>query len=161
VNANPVSANYAIDAAREILDTLPRLLERLDDIELRSRQARASLFAGLAFSNTKTALAHNISYGITLRHGTPHGIACSFCLPQVMEWAIGARPACDAALERIFGADLRAGVQRLRRFLHGVGVGTEPADHGVGRAEWDDLVERAMAGERGRNFIGRITVMQA
>jgi phosphonate metabolism-associated iron-containing alcohol dehydrogenase len=161
VNANPVSANYAIDAAREILDTLPRLLERLDDLELRSRQARASLFAGLAFSNTKTALAHNISYGITLRHGTPHGIACSFCLPQVMEWAIGARPACDAALERIFGADLRAGVQRLRRFMQSVGVGTEPADHGVGRAEWDDLVERAMEGERGRNFIGRITVMQA
>jgi hypothetical protein len=79
----------------------------------------------------------------------------------VMDWAIGAQPACDAALERIFGPDLRAGVQRLTRFIRGVGVGTEPSDHGVGRDEWDDLVERAMEGERGRNFIGRITVMQA
>ena len=78
VNANPVSANYAVEAAREIIDALPRLLERLNDLDLRARLARASLFAGLAFSNTKTALAHNISYGITLRHGTPHGIACSF-----------------------------------------------------------------------------------
>ena len=34
--------------------------------------------AGFAFSNTKTALAHNISYDITLKRGTPHGIACSF-----------------------------------------------------------------------------------
>ena len=161
VNANPVSANYAVEAAREIIDTLPRLLERLDDLDLRTRLARASLFAGLAFSNTKTALAHNISYAITLRHGTPHGIACSFCLPQVMEWAIGASPACDEALKRIFGDDLRKGVQRLTKFMEGVGVGTRPSDHGVGRDEWDDLVERAMEGERGRNFIGRITVTQA
>ncbi len=161
VNANPVSANYAVEAAREILDALPRLLERLDDLDLRSRLARASLFAGLAFSNTKTALAHNISYGITLRHGTAHGIACSFCLPQVMEWAIGASPACDEALKRIFGPDLRQGVQRLMKFLQGVGVGTNPSDHGVGRDEWDDLVERAIEGERGRNFIGRVTVTQA
>ncbi len=125
VNANPVSANYAVEAAREVMDALPRLLDRLDDLDLRTRLARASLFAGLAFSNTKTALAHNISYDITLRHGTAHGIACSFCLPQVMEWAIGATPACDEALARIFGGDLRQGVQKLTRFMHGVGVGDE------------------------------------
>ena len=129
-------------AAREIIDTLPRLLDRLGDIELRTRLARASLFAGLAFSNTKTALAHNISYDITLRHGTAHGIACSFCLPQVMEWAIGATPACDEALRRIFGPDLKQGVKQLTRFLQGVGVGTDPSDHGVGAREWDDLVEK-------------------
>jgi alcohol dehydrogenase len=161
VNANPVSANHAVNAAREIIDTLPRLLDRLGDIDLRTRLARASLFAGLAFSNTKTALAHNISYDITLRHGTAHGIACSFCLPQVMEWAVGANPACDEALKRIFGPDLDDGVQRLTRFMHAVGVGTKPSDHGVGASEWDDLVEKAMAGERGRNFIGRVTVTQA
>ena len=112
VNANPVSANYAVEAARDIIDALPRLLERLDDLDLRTRLARASLFAGLHSRNTKTALAHNISYGITLRHGTPHGIACSFCLPQVMGWAIGASPACDESLKRTSGEDLHKGVQR-------------------------------------------------
>ena len=50
VNGNPVSANFAVEAAREIIDTLPRLLDRLGDVELRARQARASLLAGLAFS---------------------------------------------------------------------------------------------------------------
>ena len=70
VNGNPVSASYAVEAAREIIDTLPRLMQRLDDVDLRARQAHASLLAGLAFSNTKTALAHNISYDITLRSGT-------------------------------------------------------------------------------------------
>ena len=51
-------------------------------------------------------------------------------------------------------------VQRLIRFMHSVGVGTRPSDHGVGADEWDDLVEKAMGGERGRNFIGRVTVTQ-
>ena len=77
-----------------------------------------------------------------------------------MEWAIGANPACDDALQRIFGPDLEQGVQRLTRFLLDVGVGTKPSDHGVGRDEWDDLVERASEGERGRNFIGHVPVMQ-
>jgi alcohol dehydrogenase len=155
VNANPVSAELAVAAAREVLDVLPRLVERLDDIELRSRQARASLMAGLAFSNTKTALAHNISYDVTLRHGTAHGIACSFSLPQVMRWAIGCDADCDRRLGAVFGCDLERGAERLQAFLEGLGVPTLPAAHGLDDGEWTALVDRAFAGERGRNFIGR------
>ncbi|WP_439498525.1 iron-containing alcohol dehydrogenase PsrA [Bosea sp. (in: a-proteobacteria)] len=155
VNGNPVSANYAVEAAREIIETLPRLLDRLDDVELRARQARASLLAGLAFSNTKTALAHNISYDITLKTGTVHGIACSFSLPIVMGWAMGAQSQCDAALRRIFGSDLHAGAERLTAFLQDLGVDTDPSAYGVSPGEWDRLVEKALEGERGRNFIGR------
>ncbi|MGO4670770.1 iron-containing alcohol dehydrogenase PsrA [Bosea sp. 2YAB26] len=155
VNGNPVSANYAVEAAREIIDTLPRLMERLDDIGLRERQMRASLLAGLAFSNTKTALAHNISYDITLKSGTIHGIACSFSLPIVMRWAMGTQPQCDAALRRVFGSDLDAGAERLGLFLQGLGVKTDPAAYGVSPVEWDRLVAKALEGERGRNFIGR------
>jgi alcohol dehydrogenase len=161
VNGNPVSANYAVEAAREIIETLPRLLDRLDDVDLRTRQMRASLLAGLAFSNTKTALAHNISYDITLKSGTIHGIACSFSLPTVMRWATGAQPQCDMALRRIFGPDLEAGADRLEAFLQDCGVKTDPAAYGVSPAEWDRLVEKAMQGERGRNFIGRLTARAA
>lgn len=155
VSANPVSANFAVEAAREVIAVLPRLVEDLDSLELRTRQARAALFAGFAFSNTKTALAHNISYDITLRRGTPHGIACSFCLPLVMQWSVGCDPACDANLRRIFGDDLFAGIAVLRAFLHCLGVSTDPSAYGLKDDDWRVLVERAMAGERGRNFIGR------
>lgn len=161
VNGNPVSANYAVEAAREIIDTLPRLLERLDDAELRARQMRASLLAGMAFSNTKTALAHNISYDITLKSGTIHGIACSFSLPIVMRWATGAQPQCDAALRRVFGPDLEAGAERLGAFLRDLGVSTDPTAYGVSAGEWNRLVGKALEGERGRNFIGRQAAMAA
>ena len=158
VSANPVSANFAVEAAKEVIETLPLLLEDLSNLELRSRQARAATMAGLAFSNTKTALAHNISYDITLARGTPHGIACSFCLPAVMRWSIGADAQCDVNLRRIFGPDLRAGADRLRMMIESLGVSTSPADYGLNDAEWRCLVERAMQGERGKNFIGRLNL---
>ena len=161
VNANPVSATYAVRAAREIMETLPRLLDNLGDIDLRARQAQASLLAGLAFSNTKTALAHNISYDITLQQGTVHGIACSFCLPAVMAWAVGNDAQCDATLRDIFGPDLDAGVRRLTSFLETLGVRTDPAAHGVSPPDWSRLVAKAMQGERGKNFIGRPEVRAA
>jgi len=154
VNANPVSANHAVVAASELLDTLPKLLDRLDDIQLRARVAQASLFAGLAFSNTKTALAHSLSYYLTLHHGTVHGIACSFTLPAVMRSVIGRNEICDRALQRIFGADLLAGADKLETFLTQLGVSTRPTDYGVTQEKWLTALEEAMQGERGRNFIG-------
>jgi hypothetical protein len=58
-----VSTNHAVFAAREVIECLPRLSRDLhNDVVLWSRMARASLFAGLAFSNTKTALADSLSY---------------------------------------------------------------------------------------------------
>ncbi len=154
VNANPVSSALGVAAASEILASLPALADDLGNLVLRTRLARSAVIAGLAFSNTKTALAHSISYPITLRHGVPHGIACSFSLPLVMRWVSGANDACDAALKRIFGPDLAAGADRLRDFLEGLGVSTLPAAHGVKAEEWEKLVKDALAGERGKNFLG-------
>ena len=122
---------------------------------------RASLLAGLAFSNTKTALAHNISYDITLKSGTIHGIACSFSLPMVMRWAMGAQPQCDAALRRVFGPDLEAGAERLGAFLRDLGVAPDPPAYCVSGGGWNPQVGNGLRGERGRNFIGRQAAMAA
>ncbi|WP_425450508.1 iron-containing alcohol dehydrogenase PsrA [Virgifigura deserti] len=154
VNHNPVSGALAVAAAREMIETLPRLVDDLGNLDLRTRVAKAALLAGLAFSNTKTALAHNISYPITLRHGIPHGLACSFSLPMVMRSAVGASAECDAALAAIFDGDLKRGADRLEGFLASLGVSVETADYGISEAEWREIVEEAFRGERGRNFIG-------
>jgi phosphonate metabolism-associated iron-containing alcohol dehydrogenase len=153
-NANPVSTNHAVFAATELIGTLPRLANDLANPGFRARVARAALCAGLAFSNTRTALAHSVSYPITLRYGIAHGIACSFSLAMVMASVIGADADCDESLRRIFGRDLEAGVNRLENFLADLGVSTDPADHGVEREEWQTLLDTALAGERGQNFIG-------
>jgi alcohol dehydrogenase len=155
VNANPVSASLAVSAARAVLETLPALARELGKAELRLGMMRAATLAGLAFSNTKTALAHSLSYHFTLHHGIAHGIACSFSLPLVMRSAIGCDPVCDAALAAIFGPDLAAAPDRLTAFLEGLGVSTRAEDHGIASGEWQKLIDDALAGERGKNFLGR------
>jgi phosphonate metabolism-associated iron-containing alcohol dehydrogenase len=154
VNANPVSANHAVAAARSIIDTLPKLAGDLDDVTLRSDMAIASLSAGLAFSNTKTAIAHSLSYPLTLRHNLPHGIACSFSLPMILRSMRGTGGLCGEALGRIFGGDIDRGAAELENLLHTLGVSTDPKSYGVGMDEWHALIAEASMGERGQNFLG-------
>lgn len=154
-NGNPISTNHAVFAASEMMVALPLLLEDLGNLEMRARVSRASLFAGLAFSNTKTALAHSVSYPITLKYNVVHGLACSFSLPMIMASVIGENNECDINLSRIFGNDLNEGVKKLDRFLEGLGVSTSAADYGVQKDELQDLLTSALEGERGLNFIGR------
>ncbi|MBN4667129.1 iron-containing alcohol dehydrogenase [Pandoraea nosoerga] len=154
VNANPISDTFAVAAARDMMHVLPQLMAALDDEALRSRAALAALQAGLAFSNTKTALAHSISYDMTIRHGLPHGIACSFTLPAVMRLAIGRRPDRDAVLAQVFDGDIASAPARLTAFLNGLGVATEFAAYGVSEPESSAMIAAALDGPRGRNFIG-------
>jgi phosphonate metabolism-associated iron-containing alcohol dehydrogenase len=154
VNANPVSARHAVAAARAILSDLPKLLIDLGNLELRSSVAEASLNAGLAFSNTKTAIAHNISYPITLKWGIQHGIACSFTLPTVLQSVIGTGGFREASLKEIFGQDLDKGADDLTAFLGQLGVSHRFADHKIPAESFRSIIDEAFAGERGKNFIG-------
>lgn len=154
VNANPISDTFALSAISDILECLPLLLRDLSSQTLRTRMALAALKAGMAFSNTKTALAHSISYEMTLRHGLPHGIACSFTLPLVLGLAWGHDQERDQTLQRLFGNDLVKAQGQLRDFLHSLGVRTEFADYGVAAEDAEAIIQYALQGARGKNFIG-------
>lgn len=155
-HATPVSRLYAVAAAREIMSVLPRLSENLGDPDLRARMAQAALFAGMAFSVTKTAIAHSISYPITLHHGVIHGIACSFTLPAITRSLEGINSPVGTALQEALGA--RAGPEaadRLESFLSALEVSTAPADYGIDIEGMEELVTSAFEGERGKNYVGQ------
>lgn len=155
-NANPVTRHYAAKAAREILAALPVLQSNPADKAARAALSQGATLAGLAFSNTMTALAHNISYPVTLEKGVVHGIACSFALPLVMEAAIGVDAACDATISAVFDCPAVEAPAKLRAVLQALGVATDPADYGYNQDDWRKLVQTAIEGPRGRNFIGQI-----
>ena len=52
----------------------------------------AGLYAGISISHTKTALAHSISYPLTLKFNIPHGLACSFTLPTIFAYMLKFEP---------------------------------------------------------------------
>jgi alcohol dehydrogenase class IV len=148
-HSNPISEALALEAARLVLEALPAL-DGPQPLAARVALARASLLAGLAMSHTQTALAHALSYELTLAEHLPHGEACAVWLPMVWELALGVSPTCDAALARVFGVPAREGAQRLRAWLQSRGVTPRDLRESVaGRA----ALEQEMRSVRGRNFI--------
>jgi phosphonate metabolism-associated iron-containing alcohol dehydrogenase len=149
-HSNPISEALAVEAARLVIAMLPVLLEQPGNPQARSALARASLLAGLAMSHTQTALAHALSYALTLNEQVPHGEACAVWLPMVWELALGAAPACDAALARVFEVPAGEGVQYLRGWLDALAIRPRDLrDSARGRATLDQEMRSA----RGRNFI--------
>jgi phosphonate metabolism-associated iron-containing alcohol dehydrogenase len=83
-NSTPVSRGFAFQSLELSTQSLPIIMNNLSNLELRHKLQIASLNAGLAISQTKTAIAHSISYPLTIYHGVPHGLACSFTLPNLL-----------------------------------------------------------------------------
>lgn len=84
-NSNEISRVYSLEAIKRIVNNIEKVLTHPNEITLRNEIALGSLYAGLAFSNTRTTACHSISYPLTLELGIDHGIAASLTLAKVME----------------------------------------------------------------------------
>lgn len=80
-----VSKAYAEMALRLTMQALTPTLAQPTILEHREKLQLASLWAGMAISINRTAIAHAISYPLTSKLGVPHGLACSFTLPALIE----------------------------------------------------------------------------
>lgn len=85
-NASPGSLAFATRAAQTSLRVLGSLAPMNIEAGQRTLLMEASLLSGMAISQTRTALAHAMSYPITARFGLPHGLACSFTLPALLAY---------------------------------------------------------------------------
>jgi alcohol dehydrogenase len=84
-NSTPITRAFAFKSLALSNDALPIVMKEPHNIKARRNLQTASLLAGFAISQTRTAIAHSISYGFTSRFGVPHGLACSFSLKKIIE----------------------------------------------------------------------------
>ncbi len=84
-NRTPISETLALKALALANHALPVLINQSENLLYREMMQQAALLAGLAISHTRTAIAHAISYPVTMRFGVPHGLACSFTLPKIIQ----------------------------------------------------------------------------
>ena len=83
-NGTPVSRALAFQALALSKEALPTAIGNPNNLEARQKLQIASTLAGMAISQTKTAIAHAISYPLTSIYGVPHGLACSFSLSAII-----------------------------------------------------------------------------
>jgi alcohol dehydrogenase len=87
-NATTVTTALAAHGLALVPDALREL--KADPVSLAAREdmAEAALLSGLAISQTRTALAHSMSYPISAHVGMPHGLACALVMPAVLEFNV-------------------------------------------------------------------------
>ena len=100
-NRTVASTAFSIQALKLLISSLPAVLERPQDLLARAQLQQGSVLAGLAISHTRTALAHALSYPLTIHFGVPHGLACSFTLVELLKL-------CQHQVADVLGDDLTA-----------------------------------------------------
>lgn len=85
-NSNRETIEIAENSLRLIVNSLPLLMDDLQNSKYRSMMQEASFLAGIAISRSRTAIAHSISYPLTSKFNVPHGIACSFTLTSIIDF---------------------------------------------------------------------------
>lgn len=104
-NATPISLALATRALLLGFAALPPLAQGRGGDAERDQMAECSLLAGMAISQSRTALCHSMSYPITAHFGVPHGLACAFTMPAVLRYNLAAD---DGRLARL-GEALNSG----------------------------------------------------
>lgn len=145
-NRSPVSEAHATRALELAVEALPLLLgSREPDMASRFRMQGASLLAGLAISQTRTAIAHSISYPLTAHFNVPHGLACSFTLSRILDSHLEANPEPDH----------RPLLLRVKQLLEGLDLGARLATY-VDQSQLDGLKAEMIHKGRADNFTGRV-----
>ena len=81
--STPVSIEWAKRSLEISIEVTPLLLKGNATIQNLQEMMLASSYAGMAISESHTAVAHSISYPISSKFGVPHGLACSFTIPAI------------------------------------------------------------------------------
>jgi alcohol dehydrogenase class IV len=85
-SANFISDFFAKEAIKILGESLPKVVEDLNNIELREKMMLGSLFDALSFSNGKLGAVHGFAHPIGIKFDIPHGLICGLLLPYVMEY---------------------------------------------------------------------------
>jgi alcohol dehydrogenase len=151
--ANPFSDALARDAIGVLLNTLPKVHRRPDDLEARSAVHAAATRAGLACANAQLGVGHALTDGLASRLRIPHARAMAVLLPYVLEFNQPVAREQYGSLTGVLGAgplqSRFALGARLRTLQDAVGVPRQLAQLGIDASAWAealrDVVVRAGA----------------
>lgn len=146
-----VTRAFSLLAIRLIRAHLEDLADHPQDERLRDVIGKASLYAGLAFSNTKTTVCHSVSYPITEKFGVPHGTAVALTLGDFMDYNKEAIPDY-AALLAAFQCESAAAVKAwIAAMLRRGGFADRLSGFGIGESDIPYITAHAFTRGRADN----------
>ena len=83
---SPMTDLNSLEAIKIIIDTLPKVYENPEDIQLREHMMLGSLYAGLAFSNASLGAVHAMAHSLGGLKDLPHGLCNTILLDKVIDY---------------------------------------------------------------------------
>ena len=151
--ANFLSDVQALAAVRGITEHLFPALDHPGDVQAREGLARASLQAGLAFTNALLGATHAISHQIGGLTDLPHGLLNAIMLPHVMEFnaPVTAERLADVAAAMGVPTGLMspceaadAAIQTVRALVSKASLPASLREIGVRMLQIDDIARNAL-----------------
>ncbi|MFT4000900.1 MAG: iron-containing alcohol dehydrogenase [Rhizobium sp.] len=147
-NGNAHSEALALSALKLIGANLEKVANNPDDRDAREAMMLGATHAGLAVSNTSTALIHGLSRPVGAFFHVPHGMSNAMVLPLVTQFSLNSALPQYAAAARALGcaaltdSDRIAGVKLVEAFIglnRRLKVPT-PQAFGIDKSRYIDLV---------------------
>ncbi len=148
-----LSQGLALSAIRGIVEHLPVVVEDPRDLVAREGMARASLQAGMAFTNALLGATHAIAHQIGGALDLPHGLLNAILLPHVMRF--NAETHADRYLEvaAALGVDTEGtdagtaaeqAIRRVETLGQALGIPSGLHEIGVDPADFDTFAVNAL-----------------
>ncbi|UJL45697.1 iron-containing alcohol dehydrogenase [Virgibacillus sp. NKC19-16] len=112
-NASRITDDYALNAINLVGKNLHIAYEEGSNVKSREEMLLASCYAGTAFSNASTNLAHAAGRPLGARFYIPHGLSVALLLPFVMRFGVSAVPERYATIAVALGEDSSKDVNEL------------------------------------------------
>jgi alcohol dehydrogenase class IV len=151
-----LTKQYSLTAIKLCLEYLPIVVSDPLSSDARTHMAKASLLAGKAFSQTKTAAAHAISYPLTLFHGISHGIACGITLGEIFDliypenkkdlWPI------LELMQKYYGEQGMSFQECFKNFLAKCNIPTNLREYGIKKEDLQKVVDNSFHSGRSENM---------
>lgn len=113
IKHQPICDIFAENSLKLIFDNLEKAYIDGGDITARSNMSLGSLYAGLAFSQAKTAAVHACSYPLSIDYNLCHGEACALTLDLFLLENASADGRIHALAQRLGFASVEAMAQAI------------------------------------------------
>jgi alcohol dehydrogenase class IV len=148
-----LSKGLASAAIEGIVEHLPVAVEDPLDLTAREGMARASLQAGMAFTNALLGATHAIAHQIGGALDLPHGLLNAILLPHVMRFNAESHADRYVDVARALGiatdgigamTAAERGIERVEELSRAFGIPTRLRDVGIDPADFDTFARNAL-----------------
>lgn len=151
---NPISDALFVYAIELISQNLRRAVYVPNDVEARKNMLLGSLITGIGFGNSFPSCNHAIGHTLGAVFHLPHGLACTLCLPECLEFERPAKMEKMAKVAQVFGVNTatmtieeasKATITAVEELMSDVGIPTlTEASGGMSDADIKKVAEIAM-----------------